>query len=217
MKKTVIFVIIILLFFSFSIHASTVKVENVIGRAEYRKLSDSKWKKLTANMKLSIDHRIRTGKSSKVVLVCKDGSKITLRNRVVFDIKELKSTSEKKSFSFKLLYGRAKAVVTKLTRKKDKWTISTPTAVVGVRGTTFGISARGDKKCEVAVFKGKVEVKNVKKIRQKPVIVKESEMVVVKKDKPPEEPVALDHKTFEEWATKLEKDDKYLEDEFIKW
>ncbi len=210
--------IIIFLFFSFSIHASTVKVESVIGRAEYRKLSDSKWEKLIANIKLSIDHRIRTGKSSKVVLVCKDGSKITLRNRVVFDVEELKSTSEKKAFSFKLLYGKVKAAVTKLTRKKDKWTISTPTAVVGVRGTIFGISARGDKQCEVAVFKGKVEVKNAAgKIKQKSVIVKESEMVVIKKDKPPEDPVALGHKTFEEWATKIEKDDKYLEDEFIKW
>jgi hypothetical protein len=101
MKKVIILIILCI---SLPLHSATVKVGKVIGRAEYRKLSDKKWKKLSINMKLSREYRIRSGKASRVELICADGSKIILRNQVVFDIKELKMTKEKKSFSFKLFY-----------------------------------------------------------------------------------------------------------------
>ena len=48
--------------------------------------------------------------------------------------------------------------------KSNKWTVNTPTAVAGVRGTVFGINVNSKKKNEVAVFEGEVEVKNKKNV-----------------------------------------------------
>ena len=152
-----------------------------------------------------------------MVLACKDGSRITLRNMVVFDIKELKTTSKKSASSFKLIYGKAKAMVKKLKRKEDRWTISTPTAVAGVRGTTFGVSVYRERKTRVAVFSGAVAVKNIKKIKQKPVIVKSSQVTTIKKDAPAKKPVHMKEKSFEEWATRLEIEKSYSKEDFIKW
>ena len=211
-------VMTIFLFNALSICAATAKVEMVIGKAEYRELSSAAWKELTINTQLSENHRIRTGKNSKITLILEDGSKLTLKNLVVLDIKKLKATSEQKESSFKIFYGKVKAVVKKLKRKKDKFTIFTPTAVVGVRGTTLGVSVRDEDKSKVVVFSGEVEVKNRnEEIEAAPVIVKSFETTVIEKDKPPEKPKPADAKTFEEWVEKLEDEEKYLEDDAAKW
>ena len=96
-----------------------------------------------------------------------------------FDIKKLEFTSKKKESSFHVFYGKIKGVVGKLKRKNDKFEIYTPTAVVGIRGTTFGVSVKTEDETKVAVFSGEVEVKNKKKMDLKPVIVKSSEKTVI--------------------------------------
>jgi hypothetical protein len=70
---------------------------------------------------------------------------------------------------------------------------------------------------EVAVFKGSVEVKNVKNIKQKPVMVNTAQRTIVKKDRPAEKPKKLDEKNFDEWAARIEKDPSYKLDDSIKW
>ncbi len=215
MIKIIVFALVFFIFNPLS--AATVKVINVMGRAECRKKSETKWQKVTLNKKLSDDHRVRVGRFSMVELLCENGSKITLRNQAVFDINELKTTVNNNSFSFRILYGKVKAAVNKLKRKNDAFVIHTPTAVVGVRGTILGISVRSGKKSKIAVFEGEVEVKNIKIMDQAPIIVKASEMTIVVIDKPAEKARPIDKKNFEEWATKLEDDERYLKDGFIKW
>ena len=68
------------------------------------------------------------------------------------------------------------------------------------------------------VFSGEVEVMNKsKKIEAAPVIVKSFETTVIEKDKAPEKPQPTDVKTFDEWVEKLTDEEKYLEDDKVKW
>ncbi len=219
MKKAILFITIAVLIFShISVYAATARVEIIIGKAEYRELSSTVWKEVAINTILSENHRIRTGRNSKVILVLEDDSKITLKNLVVMDIKKIKVTPEQKDTSFKIFYGKVKAVVKKLKRGRDTFTILTPTAVIGVRGTTFGVSVKTEDKSKVVVFSGEVEVMNKnKEIEAAPVIVKSFETTIIEKDKAPEKPKPTDIKTFDEWVEKLTDEEKYLDDDKVKW
>jgi hypothetical protein len=64
-------------------------------------------------------------------------------------------------------------------KKKQEFNVHTPTAVAGVRGTTFLVDAQKDqKKSEVAVQNGEVEVKD-KKDPEKKVMVKQNQTAKV--------------------------------------
>ena len=203
MKKNVLLVLFIFVS-TVLLEANVVKVINVMGKAQYRKLSDSQWQNVQFNLKLKQDYRIRVGKESKVVLLLKDGSKVTLQNLCVFDISKLFENDKKKQSVFKLYYGKVNAQINKLLRNDDQFDIMTPTAVAGVRGTEFAVSVGGNSKTKVAVFKGEVAVKNVKMADREPIIVKESEITVVQKGKEPEAPQKLEFNTFDDWVEKLE-------------
>lgn len=209
------------MFFSSLVMGDVVKVENVIGKAQYRKISETSWHTLKINQKLDENYRIRTGKGSKIILAFKDGSKITLRNMVVMDLKKIVNTPTAKQSSLKLFYGKIKASVKKLQRKNDYFEVYTPTAVIGVRGTEFGVSVRQQKKTRMAVFEGEVSVKNVEKkkdVREdKGVIVKTGQATVIEKDETPEKPKQFKDKSFDDWAARLEEEEKNLKDDYIKW
>ncbi len=217
MKKIVLFMIFILVS-TVLLEADMVKVINVMGKAQYRKLSDSQWQDVQFNLKLKQGYRIRVGKESKVVLLLKDGSKVTLQNLCVFDISKLFENDKKKQSVFKVYYGKVNAQINKLLRNDDQFDIMTPTAVAGVRGTEFAVSVGRNLKTKVAVFKGEVAVKNVKMTDRDPIIVKESEITVVQKGKEPEAPQKLEFKTFDDWVEKLEAEtDPIDEKDIIEW
>ena len=84
---------------------------SIIGKAQYKKLSESRWHTLEINQKLNENYRIRSWKGSKVILILDDGSKYTLRNIVVLDINKLNVTKNDTQSSLKLFYGKYFLVV----------------------------------------------------------------------------------------------------------
>lgn len=66
---------------------------------------------------------------------------------------------QQKTFSARLIIGRAWAKVTKLFGNST-FDVQTPNAVAGVRGTAFGVDTAADKTTTVRVYSGKVLVSN---------------------------------------------------------
>lgn len=110
-------------------------------------------KDLVPLMTLIKNDRIETGPLSGVLIRMDDGSTIKIGENSKFTIKDVKTKPPKREAHFKLGIGTALAKVVK--RKYSKFSIETPTGVVGVRGTEFAVTTDGQN-TEVYVFEGSV-------------------------------------------------------------
>ena len=90
---------------------------------------------------------ISTGVNSSLMLVFRDGGRVTLDASSVFDISNYEYQSENASdvASYNLVKGGLRAL-TGLIGKQDKeaYEINTPVATIGIRGTGFDLKCQGD-------------------------------------------------------------------------
>lgn len=205
--KKIILILIFIMFSTAALQAVNFKVKNVMGKAQHRNIKSTKWNTVKIGDIINENHRIRVANKAVVMLMSENGSIITLKDQTIFDVSQLISDSEKSVSRFRLYYGKFKAVVNKLKSDKSKWEIMTPTAVVGVRGTVLGIHVNNMLKNEIAVFKGKVEVRNNRNIG-KPVMVETQQKVVVERNAAPPAPkrLAVVEKSFDTWIEKKSKE-----------
>lgn len=144
--------------------AEDVAVLNYIEGTVLTKLNDeTEWGGAEINMMLQESDAIKTDAKSKAKIVLEDGSTVTVGPLSVFVIGSVTRdyNTGKKSATFDLQEGKARATVTKLTTSDSTFEIITPTAVAGVRGTDFmvEIDAAGEKST-ITVFEGVVEVRS---------------------------------------------------------
>jgi len=140
---------------------TSVSVQFVIGQVEYSTKSDPSKKRLGLSTSLFAGDRVFTKLESRVELKMFDGSIIKVGENSLFTIEEMKKEDESSSMSFGLSFGNVWAKFKKIFSSSSSRDISTPTAVVAVRGTEFGVEvdpATG--KTKVKVKEGRVEVTN---------------------------------------------------------
>lgn len=84
--------------------------------------------------------RVSTGQTGAATITLKDGTVLTLGPNTTVDLNKFQfdATTQKGNFALDLLQGSIRVVTGLLARiNPDLFKISTPTAVVGVRGTDF--------------------------------------------------------------------------------
>lgn len=89
--------------------------------------------------------RVSTGKTGAATITLKDGTVLTLGPNTTVDLNQFQfdATTQKGNFALDLLQGSIRVVTGLLARiNPDLFKISTPTAVVGVRGTDFIVEAQ---------------------------------------------------------------------------
>ena len=96
---------------------------------------------------------VRTGQGSLAEIGFADGTSLRLGEKTALYIQRADSTDR----SFKLFWGKLWTKVAKLSLK-SQFTVETPTAVAGVRGTVFKVEIQPDSGTRVAVEEGLVEV-----------------------------------------------------------
>lgn len=167
MKKAAITTIFaaVAMFFAFSASAAQYQDVAILSYSEgdvQLKLNDeTDWGPVEPDIALQKDDQIKTGPNGKARIVLEDESVIVIGELSLFRISavEYDSATERKNAEFHLENGLARAKVTKLKTDDSAFTITTPTAVAGVRGTEFAVEALRDKKLTtVTVFEGAVEV-----------------------------------------------------------
>ena len=181
MKKMVSFSFIAAMVFTLpSIAAAAQKcgrVISVIGQAQTKRLGKQRWEKMVRRKVLYDDSRVRTGRNSTLKLKLFDGSIIKLGQTAVFDLKKVAAKKNQKSRGlFKVWFGKIRATVVKVRKKKSDYKFHTPTAVAGVRGTDLGIQVKGKEEEQFMVFQGEIAVEK----KEKPDSFADSET----KDKP---------------------------------
>lgn len=89
--------------------------------------------------------RVSTGQTGAATIVLKDGTVLTLGPNTTADLSQFQfdATTQKGHFALNLLQGSIRVVTGLLAKiNPDLFKVSTPTAVVGVRGTDFIVETR---------------------------------------------------------------------------
>lgn len=106
---------------------------------------------------LSAESRIETAKGT-LLLELQDGSQLLIKahSNVV-----LKAPNESEGYSLELFLGKIMAKVQKRLGGAPSFRMGTPSAVITVRGTRFGVEVNKKRKTFVDVFEGMVDVSGV--------------------------------------------------------
>ncbi|MEW6103918.1 MAG: PASTA domain-containing protein [bacterium] len=113
-----------------------VTISYIEGDVETLLAGKNAWEKAKLNQRLTMGDRIRTKFSSKAELKLSDGSTISLSENSIMDITELLEKGLTTKSGFKLWMGGIKARFERLKTKDSEAKFYTPTAVMGLRGTT---------------------------------------------------------------------------------
>jgi len=126
-----------------------VTISYLEGEVEVLKKQEKEWKKAKLYTELSTGDRIRTLLSAKCDLKLSDGSLINIKENSIMDITQLIEDGAKTNSSFKLWMGEIKARIQRLKTKDSSMSFHTPTAVMGLRGTTVWLTVdwRGRTRC----------------------------------------------------------------------
>ena len=118
------------------------------------------WQTLKSGMTVTGGSFIKTGKNSRVELAMPDNSIIRLGSDTLFEVNQALFPQDKlRRFSSRLFLGKMWAKITSaFGGRRGTFNTSTPTAVAGVRGTTYNLKVGADKSTEILVYEGKVGV-----------------------------------------------------------
>jgi len=122
--------------------------------------------KLAHGALLSAGDRVTTGTGTRLELKLPDGSFLRFDERTTFKLVSMIGWKKKKErkISISLVVGKTWARVSRLFgKRRGGFHIATPTAVAGVRGTTFRMNVNEDKSAVVKVYGGEVEVRQKSK------------------------------------------------------
>lgn len=104
---------------------------------------------------------VSTSETSQATIKFRDGSEIRIFPRTVFKV-EMARESQGKNRNFKYnLNMKVGSFWGSFTKQRQAGTISTPTATIGIKGTTLRVLDR-DNKAQIALSEGEIEVKNDK-------------------------------------------------------
>lgn len=193
-----------------NICAATVKgaaaVASITGQVDIRQ-GRSQWAAARKDDILNPGDSVRTGAASKARLVLDDGTLLMVGELSVFLFKDVSTDFSKSSSSsqFSLESGAVRAVVEKKLASGSDFTIETPTAVAGVRGTDFEVELDDTQTTSVTVFDGQVEVGSILSHIKDRVLVDAEHSTEVFSGRPPVKPRRLDKELLKQKRQKLAK------------
>lgn len=139
------------------VHGTTLKIKSMTGPVTILEIGEDGRENPRGNASpgriIQDSQTIVTGSGSTAVLVYEDGTEITLKP----DSKLTVGAQEESKGFLSLLSGSLLAKVKKLS-SSDQFSVVTPTAIAGVRGTTFAVTVGDTGETHVGVEEGRVEV-----------------------------------------------------------
>jgi hypothetical protein len=154
-------VLILLLLPSALFAQSAVQVSSVLGRVEWRAASSRNFVPLTAATQpvLQIGDELRTGPDAQVVLEVPDGSRMVVLENSTLTIDDHWNSSVRSLIN--LVVGKVRFFIQRYGGRPNPYRVTTPTALIAVRGTTFEVVVDEAQIAEVFCFEGRVAVEAV--------------------------------------------------------
>jgi hypothetical protein len=159
------------------------------GQVEIQRVNAEDWRPAFIKMGLYPGDRIKCQAAAEAEIVLHDGSVVKLKDASLLQIEQLERDRKAKAArtALKLYHGKVLGSIRKISSKESRFTITTPTAVAGIRGTVFGVFVEGDT-TELNVLKGEVGLSGE---RGPEVLVGEKMMATVARGDSALNPVAM--------------------------
>lgn len=136
----------------------TARLSYIQGSVFTRKQGISGWQTATLDQVLTIQDEVVTDSSSRAEITFDNGAKIKLlpRSDIVITTQAWDEKDGAGDTKVKLMMGRILSKVAKLRNSKEHFSVATPTAVAGIRGTEFIVEQRPDKTALLSVWENNV-------------------------------------------------------------
>ena len=171
-------IMLLVLLFAFNLFAEenktlTAKIDYIIGKGNVKIIKPA-GKKLNAknNMTIYSGDKIKTDEKTTVQISLDNNTKVRIAKNTEF---ELKGKAGKKETIFSLTIGKIWASFKKL-KKDHKYSVETPTAVAGVRGTIFVVQHNEN---NTTLFVGEGKVNFLSKLLKKEINVEHGFMITM--------------------------------------
>ena len=144
-------------FWSVSNAAPAIGNAVAVVQAATAKGSDGK-RKLKAGMPISIGERIKTGRTGQVQIIFTDDTRLVIgpNSSLVVEAYLLRSKKTVSKFAIKAFGGTFRFITGK--SSKQAYSIKTPTATIGIRGTSFDFAVRRMGETDLILFSGEAEI-----------------------------------------------------------
>jgi hypothetical protein len=135
------------------------RITFIKGRAEVMRMNGIVWAVASIAQRLYGGDKISTIDNSEAEIVLDDGSLLRLKDKTLLEIQRMEKQRRPQATitALKATQGKVLGCIRKMASKESKFTVSTPTAVAGIRGTVFGVFVEGDT-TELDVLKGEVGI-----------------------------------------------------------
>ncbi len=170
---------------------------HLIGEVKVKSTNSNEWVNAEQNMPVYRGDKIRTGTNSEAEITFDEGTVIRLEAKSFLIIEEtvFEEKTKVNKFIIRAESGRILSNLEKSVKAKSKFEIRGPGGTVAAtRGTEFVFEVAEDKSVQVAVFGGKVGVKNEQVAPGKEILVEQEKETLIKLGSEPERPRALTEK-----------------------
>ncbi|MDQ7797436.1 MAG: FecR family protein [Candidatus Edwardsbacteria bacterium] len=159
------------------------------GPVNIQRVATEAWRPAFIKMSLYTGDKVRCQELAETEIILNDGSILKLRDNSLMEIELMERDKKDRAArtALKVYQGKLLGSIKKLAGKSSKFTVSTPTAVAGIRGTVFGVFVEGDS-TELNVLKGEVGIQGD---AGGEVLVKDKMMITVAKGDSAHNPVVM--------------------------
>lgn len=170
------------------------------GKGEAKNFDGNEWRRASVQQKLEPGSFVRTGDMSNLALLFADQTQIRVGQNSQLQIKTVNEANDGDSqTAVRLNSGRAWAQTKNVT---GKFTMSTPTASMTIRGTDWDVEVDESGKSTLTVLSGSIEFSNT----FGSITVDKGEQAVAEKGKPPLKQLISNPKERVQWVTAYEVD-----------
>jgi hypothetical protein len=156
MKRALIFPVIMLVAVAVFAAEPAGTIIKVIGTVEVFPTAGTGWKTAGSGTKVYAKDQVRTSSASSAEIRWANGGTLRIAEKSAMTVKEL--TEKAVAPDVKMLSGKVWANMKKITNSGNKFSVESPTAVAGIRGTVFRLDVGADTATDVLVYEGKVAV-----------------------------------------------------------
>ncbi len=158
--RKVIFALILVLLPAALWAQSAMRVSSMVGPVEWKAATGRTFKVLNESSQvIQVGDQIRTGSGAQLILQVPDGSYMVVSENSTLTVEDFWSGNLRSLMN--LMVGQVRFYIQRLGGRPNPYRVTTPTALIAVRGTVFDVIVDEARNAEVRCLEGRVTVENV--------------------------------------------------------
>ena len=166
---------------------AALKVSSITGPVEWRSASSKPFTTVATAQTVQVGDEVRTGPGGQLILEVPDGSYMVVSENSKLIVEDFWSGNLRSLMN--LMVGRVRFYVQRLGGRPNPYRVTTPTALIAVRGTIFEVNVDEAQFAEVRCLEGRVAVETVG-LPDREVILEPGRKTLVRPGEYPMAPVA---------------------------